>query len=132
MLHHYLRRHDRPHRFRRRPPLCFAVSGFIYPIIGHWAWGPDGFLATMGTGQLPPVFGMSFHDFAGSTVVHTIGGFIALAGAIVLGPRLGRKFKRDGGGPMLPTISLSLPPADCSLVRLVWLQPRHHSVRYGL
>ena len=45
---------------------------------------------------------MSFHDFAGSTVVHTIGGFVALAGAIVLGPRLGRKFKRDGGGPMLP------------------------------
>ncbi|MDQ6677184.1 MAG: ammonium transporter, partial [Acidobacteriota bacterium] len=44
----------------------------------------------------------SFHDFAGSTVVHTIGGFIALAGAIVLGPRLGRKFKRDGGGPMMP------------------------------
>jgi Amt family ammonium transporter len=41
-----------------------------------------------------------FHDFAGSTVVHTIGGMIALAGAIVLGPRLGRKFKRDGGGPM--------------------------------
>ena len=45
---------------------------------------------------------MDFHDFAGSTVVHTIGGFIALAGAIALGPRLGRKFKRDGGGPMLP------------------------------
>ncbi len=45
---------------------------------------------------------MSFHDFAGSTVVHTIGGFIALAGSIVLGPRLGRKFKRDGGAPMLP------------------------------
>ena len=41
-----------------------------------------------------------FHDFAGSTVVHTIGGMIALAGAIVLGPRLGRKFVRDGGGPM--------------------------------
>jgi Amt family ammonium transporter len=46
--------------------------------------------------------GTSFHDFAGSTVVHTIGGFIALAGAIVLGPRLGRRFKRDGGGPMMP------------------------------
>jgi Amt family ammonium transporter len=45
---------------------------------------------------------MSFHDFAGSTVVHSIGGFVALAGAIVLGPRLGRRFKRDGGGPMLP------------------------------
>ena len=49
-----------------------------------------------------PWVGTGFHDFAGSTVVHTIGGFIALAGAIVLGPRLGRKFKRDGGGPMMP------------------------------
>jgi Amt family ammonium transporter len=80
-----------------------AVSGFIYPIIGHWAWGPDGFLATMGSaGNFLPSIGTSFHDFAGSTVVHTIGGFIALAGAIVLGPRLGRRFKRDGGGPMIP------------------------------
>jgi Amt family ammonium transporter len=80
-----------------------AVSGFIYPIIGHWAWGPDGFLATMGSaGNFLPWVGQSFHDFAGSTVVHTIGGFIAIAGAIVLGPRMGRTFKRDGGGPMLP------------------------------
>ncbi|HEY1950803.1 MAG TPA: ammonium transporter [Bryobacteraceae bacterium] len=80
-----------------------AVSGFIYPIIGHWAWGPDGFLATMGAkGYFLPSLGTGFHDFAGSTVVHTIGGFIALAGAIVLGPRIGRRFKRDGGGPMLP------------------------------
>jgi ammonium transporter, Amt family len=80
-----------------------GVSGFIYPIIGHWAWGPDGFLATMGaTGYFLPSLGQSFHDFAGSTVVHTIGGMVALAGAIVLGPRLGRKFKRDGGGPMMP------------------------------
>jgi Amt family ammonium transporter len=68
-----------------------GVTGFIYPIIGHWAWGPDGWLALRG-----------FHDFAGSTVVHTIGGTISLAGAIALGPRLGRVFKRDGGGPFLP------------------------------
>ncbi|MDB4964938.1 MAG: ammonium transporter [Myxococcales bacterium] len=68
----------------------FGVSGFIYPIIGHWVWGPDGWLNT-----ITPA---AFHDFAGSTVVHTIGGFVALAGAIALGPRLGRKFKRDGGG----------------------------------
>jgi len=81
----------------------FAVSGFIYPIIGHWAWGPDGFLAVMGQpGYFLPWVGTSFHDFAGSTVVHTIGGFIALAGALVLGPRMGRRFKRDGGGPMMP------------------------------
>jgi len=80
-----------------------GVSGFIYPIIGHWAWGPDGFLATMGSdGNFLPSVGTSFHDFAGSTVVHTIGGFVALAGSIALGPRLGRRFKRDGGGPMLP------------------------------
>jgi len=89
----------------------FCVTGFIYPIIGHWAWGPDGWLATMGSaGNFLPSLGTGFHDFAGSTVVHTIGGFIALAGAIVLGPRLGRKFKRDGGGPMLPhdlTIAVS-------------------------
>jgi Amt family ammonium transporter len=87
-----------------------CVSGFIYPIIGHWAWGPDGFLYTMGglnasgnafTHFLPNL-GMNFHDFAGSTVVHSIGGWIAIAGGIMLGPRLGRKFKRDGGGPMLP------------------------------
>src|SRR6202045_4138756 len=88
-----------------------AVSGFIYPIIGHWAWGPDGWLALMGSdGHVWPSLGMGFHDFAGSTVVHTIGGFIALAGAIVLGPRLGRTFKRDGGAPMLPhdlTIAVS-------------------------
>jgi len=88
-----------------------AVSGFIYPIIGHWAWGPDGWLALMGSdGHFWPGLGMGFHDFAGSTVVHTIGGFVALAGSIVLGPRLGRKFKRDGGAPMLPhdlTIAVS-------------------------
>jgi Amt family ammonium transporter len=80
-----------------------GVSGFIYPIIGHWAWGPDGFLATMGSkGMFLENLGMGFHDFAGSTVVHTIGGWVALAGAIVLGPRIGRKFKSEGGGPMLP------------------------------
>src|ERR1700734_822559 len=88
-----------------------AVSGFIYPIIGHWAWGPDGWLANMGSaGNFFPSLGIGFHDFAGSTVVHTIGGFISIAGAIVLGPRLGRTFKRDGGAPMLPhdlTIAVS-------------------------
>jgi Amt family ammonium transporter len=72
-----------------------GVSGFIYPIFGHWAWGPDGWLNAIPFWKAAP-----FHDFAGSTIVHTIGGTIALAGAIVLGPRIGRTFKRDGGGPM--------------------------------
>ncbi|HLX65297.1 MAG TPA: ammonium transporter [Planctomycetota bacterium] len=95
-----------------------CVTGFIYPIIGHWAWGPDGFLYTMGGQNASDSafthffagLNMNFHDFAGSTVVHTIGGMVSLAGAIVLGPRLGRRFKRDGGAPMLPhdlTIAVS-------------------------
>jgi Amt family ammonium transporter len=70
-----------------------GVTGFIYPIIGHWGWGPDGWLAVMS---------VPFRDFAGSTVVHTIGVAISLMGAIALGPRLGRVFRRDGGGPPLP------------------------------
>src|SRR6478672_7218660 len=70
-----------------------GVTGFIYPIVGHWGWGPDGWAATMNT---------PFRDFAGSTVVHSIGGAISLMGAIALGPRLGRVFRRDGGGPPLP------------------------------
>ncbi len=79
-----------------------CVSGLIYPIFGHWVWGPGGWLGnTMGwfSGMTG---GTVFRDFAGSTVVHTVGGFVALAGCIALGPRLGRKFKRDGGGPTPP------------------------------
>ena len=88
-----------------------GVTGFLYPIIGHWAWGPDGWLATMGP--------IAFHDFAGSTVVHTIGGAISLAGAIALGPRLGRVFKRDGGGPM-PAHDLILGAAGGLLLWFGW------------
>ncbi|UDY37090.1 ammonium transporter [Dermatobacter hominis] len=80
-----------------------CVSGFLYPIFGHWVWGPGGWLGnTMGwfNGLVPE--GTVFRDFAGSTVVHTTGGVIALAGAIALGPRLGRKFARDGGGLFPP------------------------------
>src|SRR4051794_10938095 len=87
-----------------------CVSGFIYPIFGHWVWGPGGWLGnTMGwfNGLAD---GLVFRDFAGSTVVHTVGGTIALAGAIALGPRLGRKFKRDGGGP--------LPPHDLTIAAI--------------
>jgi Amt family ammonium transporter len=79
-----------------------AVSGLIYPIFGHWAWGPGGWLQN-GKGFIGNLAGgTQFRDFAGSTVVHTVGGFIALGGCIALGPRIGRKFKRDGGGPLPP------------------------------
>ncbi|MDP9075267.1 MAG: ammonium transporter [Actinomycetota bacterium] len=86
------------------------VSGFLYPIFGHWVWGPGGWLNavdpvtnnTLGWLHSLVPKGVFFRDFAGSTVVHTVGGVIALAGCIVLGPRLGRVFRRDGGGPLAP------------------------------
>ena len=111
-----------------------AVSGFIYPIVGHWAWGPDGFLATMGSaGNFLPSLGTGFHDFAGSTVVHTIGGFIALAGAIVLGPRLGRALqarrRRTHAAARSDDRGLRRPAA---VVRLVRLQSGQHAFRHGL
>jgi Amt family ammonium transporter len=80
-----------------------AVSGLIYPITCHWIWGPGGWLGnTMGwfNGLVPD--GIVFRDFAGSTAVHTVGATIALVGAIALGPRIGRRFARDGGGPFAP------------------------------
>mgnify|MGYP001110969369 CR=1 FL=1 len=60
-----------------------AISIFIYPVTGHWIWG-GGWLAQMG-----------FHDFAGSTAVHMVGGICALVGAKILGPRIG-KYDKDG------------------------------------
>jgi len=88
------------------------VTAVIYPIVGHWAWGPDGFLAMMGTpGHFLPSLGQPFRDFAGSTVVHTIGGMVSLAGAIVLGPRIGLIFLRDdkqrGGLPAAHSLPLA-------------------------
>ncbi len=63
--------------------VAIIVSSIIYPIFGHWAWSDNGWLKELG-----------FIDFAGSTVVHSIGAWIGLAGAIVLGPRLG-KFRKN-------------------------------------
>ncbi|MGR3318720.1 MAG: ammonium transporter [Candidatus Anammoxibacter sp.] len=66
------------------------IVGIIYPVFGHWAWG--GMLSPDNKGWLES---LGFIDFAGSTVVHSIGGWVALAGAIVLGPRIG-KYNSDG------------------------------------
>lgn len=62
--------------------VAIIVTGVIYPVFGHWSWGDGGWLKNLG-----------FVDFAGSTVVHSVGAWIGLAGAIVLGPRLG-KFRK--------------------------------------
>src|SRR2546430_5765757 len=110
-----------------------AVSGFIYPIFGHWSWVPGGWLGnTMGWFH-GMAGGTVFRDFAGSTVVHTVGGFIALAGAIALGPRLGRKFKRDGGGPM-PAHDLAIGAIGGVILWVGWdgVQPRSTPFAVGL
>ena len=74
------------------------LTAFIYPVVGAWTWG-GGWLASMG-----------FQDFAGSTIVHGTGGWAALAGMLVLGPRLG-KFRKDG------TVRAT-PPSNVVLVTL--------------
>lgn len=81
------------------------ITGIIYPIVGHWIWG-GGWLSD---------FGMS--DFAGSTVVHSTGGWLALTGAIVLGPRAG---KYDSDGNPRPIAGHNLPLAALG-VFILWL-----------
>lgn len=72
-----------------------GITAFIYPVVGHWIWG-GGWLANLG-----------FWDFAGSTVVHSVGGWVALAGTIMLGPRIG-KYAPDGTSKAIPGHSISL------------------------
>ncbi|MFA5099694.1 MAG: ammonium transporter [Candidatus Omnitrophota bacterium] len=88
-----------------------AVTALIYPIYGHWVWG-GGWLS-----QLP--FGMGHVDFAGSGVVHTIGGFVGLAGAIVLGPRFG-KFSKDGKPKAIPGHSITLAALGTFILWFGW------------
>jgi Amt family ammonium transporter len=79
----------------------------IYPIVGHWVWG-GGFLASAG-----------FHDFAGSTVVHSVGGWAALVGVIFLGPRRG-KYAKDGRTTPIPGHSMALATAGAFILWLGW------------
>jgi Amt family ammonium transporter len=79
------------------------VSMFIYPLVGNWVWG-GGWLANLGRSL---GWGNGAVDFAGSGVVHMIGGAVALAGAIVIGPRIG-KFNKDGSANTIPGHSISL------------------------
>ncbi|MCG8552035.1 MAG: ammonium transporter [Desulfobacterales bacterium] len=87
-----------------------VLSALIYPIFGSWAWGS----LFNGSGWLE---GLGFIDFAGSTVVHSVGGWAALAGAIVLGPRLG-KYTKDGG--IKPILGHNIPLAALG-VFILWV-----------
>jgi len=87
-------------RFPAYLAYSFLISAFVYPLVGHWIWG-GGWLAKL-----------QFFDFAGSTVVHAVGGSAALIGTIILGPRAG-KFNEDGSpnmiaGHNIPLVSLGV------------------------
>jgi Amt family ammonium transporter len=87
------------------------INIFIYPIYGHWIWG-GGWLAT-----LP--FGVGARDFAGSSVVHALGGFVGLAGAFLLGPRIG-KFGKDGKPKTFPYTNIPYVVAGTMILFLGW------------
>ncbi len=89
----------------------FFISAFIYPISGHWIWG-GGWLST-----LP--LGAGFKDFAGSTVVHSVGGWLALVGALALGPRIGR-FTKTGKPVAIPGHSITLAALGVFILWLGW------------
>ncbi|MCY7337060.1 MAG: ammonium transporter [Chamaesiphon sp.] len=89
--------------------LVFSVLlvGFVYPITGNWIWG-GGWLA-----------GMGFFDFAGSTVVHSVGGWAALMGAFFLGPRIG-KYNPDGSSVAMPGHNMSIATLGALILWLGW------------
>ncbi len=90
-----------------------VLTGLIYPISGYWKWG-GGWLTQLGE-KTADGWSLAFQDFAGSAVVHGVGGFAALAGAIVLGPRMGRFVN----GKSMPMPGHSLPLAALG-VFILW------------
>jgi ammonium transporter, Amt family len=84
-----------------------VLTGVLYGITGHWAWAADGWL-----------FKMGFLDFAGSEVVHSVGGWAALTGALMLGPRLGRY--SPGGATAMPGHNMSIATLGCLILWLGW------------
>ncbi|NLE25502.1 MAG: ammonium transporter [Clostridiaceae bacterium] len=85
----------------------FVLTLAVYPIVGHWIWG-GGWLANLG-----------FLDFAGDTVVHSVGGWAALAGAMILGPRYG-KYDKNGKPKAIPGHSMSLAVIGLFILWLGW------------
>lgn len=98
-------------RFSAYLVYSLVISAIIYPIAGHWIWG-GGWLSS-----LP--LGAGFKDFAGSTVVHSVGGWLALIGTMTLGPRLGR-FAKDGTPKAIPGHSISMAVLGVFILWLGW------------
>lgn len=87
--------------------------GLVYPIVGSWQWG-KGFLSTMSYGE-----SAGFYDFAGSTLVHSVGGWAALIAVFLLGPRIG-KFTAEGKPQAIPGHNLPLAAAGVLILWLGW------------
>jgi Amt family ammonium transporter len=85
----------------------FMITALVYPVAGHWVWG-GGWLSEMG-----------FHDFAGSTVVHAVGGAAALVGAWMVGPRIGR-FNKDGSSNVINGHSMPLVAVGTFILWFGW------------
>jgi len=94
-------------KFKAYLMYSFIISATVYPIVGHWIWG-SGWLSNLG-----------FADFAGSTVVHAVGGSAALMGTIVLGPRIG-KFNKDGSANAIQGHSMSLASLGTLILWFAW------------
>ncbi|MBQ7444063.1 MAG: ammonium transporter [Bacteroidaceae bacterium] len=96
-----------------------VITLLIYPVEGHWTWG-GGWLSVDAAGSfMAETFGHAFHDFAGSAIVHSVGGVLALIGAMALGPRRG-KYAKDGSSRAIPGHSLTLAALGVFILWLGW------------
>lgn len=95
------------------------ISLFIYPIEGHWTWGGGWLMNGEADSFMTRTFGATFHDFAGSAVVHSVGGVLAFVGAIALGPRLG-KYDKHGKSRAIPGHSLTLAALGVFILWFGW------------
>jgi Amt family ammonium transporter len=96
-----------------------CISVLIYPISGHWTWG-GGWLMNGEEGSfMMNLFGTTFHDFAGSTIVHSVGGWIALVGAWIVGPRMG-KYGKDGKSKAIPGHNLTIGALGVFILWFGW------------
>ncbi len=96
-----------------------VISLIIYPISGHWTWGGGWLCNEDPAGFMMSTFGASFHDFAGSAIVHSVGGVLAFIGAIVLGPRVG-KYSADGKSKAIPGHNLPMAALGVFILWLGW------------